>query len=344
MEQDLHRLLRFGNSLEELIEFINRSFHRKARTEGWKSWRYEPRQIAAMLARPGRFYKTFEIPKKSGAMRRIDAPRDSLKKIQWSLVPVFSEMFNPSDAAFGFIRGRGIVENALRHSEQPIVLNVDIKGFFPSISEGRLVALFRRGPGLHMSEYMAKSLARLCTLRGKLPQGSPASPVLTNFVSTRLDARLIGLSRRFNCRYSRYVDDITFSSSSLEALHGLEPALQQILGKEGFKLNPEKTRIQLPSMRQEVTGLVLSQSRLNDGGQVNTPRSYRRQVRAMLHSWRKKGLFEAAQIAGVVSDDPASAFISQVRGRMAHMRHVSRTEEVERMHREMLELLKLESE
>ena len=340
----MHRLLRHGQNIDDLTRFINLAFHRKARTQGWKAWRYEPRQIAAMLVKPHRYYRTFEIPKKSGAMRRIDAPKASLKKIQWSFVPVFSEMFSVSEAAFGFVRGRGIVENARSHEGQSVILNVDIKGFFPSISEGRLSALFRMAPGLQMSGYMARSMARLCTLHGKLPQGSPASPVLTNFVTVRLDARLIGLAHKFGCRYSRYVDDITMSSSSAKALREMMPTLDLILRKEGFVLNSEKTRIQGASIRQEVTGLVLSQEVLDYGGRVNTKRTFRRTVRAMLHTWRTQGLHEAARCSGFEGNDAGQSFIRQLRGRVAHLLHVGRTAEVERMQREMLELLKLETE
>lgn len=338
MEANRLELLTSGATAIELTAFVNAVFADRARMQGWKSWVYEPRHLMSMIRKPAQYYSTFEIPKKSGGLRKIDAPRASLKRIQWSLIPVFNEMFHTSEVAFGFVRGRGIKENATFHLGQPVVLNVDIEGFFPSIREGRLVGLFTNAPGVRASHFMARSIARLCSLDGRLPQGSPASPVLTNFVAYRLDARLAGLARRYGCRYSRYVDDITFSGSGRSAMDSLFPELEAILKSEGFSLNADKTRLQTASMRREVTGLVLSSGHGKD--HINTRRQYRREVRAMLYSWAKWGLASAARRNGFEGLDAQDVFVRHLHGRIAHMLHVYPSAEVCRMQQHLHHLLK----
>ena len=333
-------LLSSGQDLKALEGFVNSVFAEKAEAESWEPWKYFQKRLGAMLANPRGFYHSFTIPKKSGGSRQIDAPQKSLKLLQASLIPVFEAMLVPSPDAFGFLPGRSIVDNAKAHLGKDTVLNVDIKGFFPSITTGRLTTVFRNAKDVQVSAYMARSLARLVTLDGRLPQGSPASPVLTNLVSVRLDARLAGLARKYGCRYSRYVDDISFSASGPRALHRLMPHLESILNREGFGLNPDKTRIQSASMRQEVTGLVLSHAKSTVPVQVNTPRKFRRVTRSMLHSWRQHGLLDAATRSGMVGDGASGAFVNTVRGRIAHLRHVAETAEVQRFKVDFDELIK----
>jgi len=341
MEEHLSNHLRTGQDVQTLTRFLNAMLLRRAEKDGWTPWRWQERQIDAMLTDPSWFYRSFTIPKKSGGLRHIDAPKRTLKLVQWALVPLFSEMFTPSSQVYGFVKGRGIVDNASVHLGQSALLNVDIQGFFPSVSRARIEAILKDGPVLRLSEYMARSIARLCTLHGGLPQGSPASAVLTNLVTVRLDARLAGLAEQFGCRYSRYVDDITLSASSRAALDRALPKLEMILLSEGFALNTNKTRIQTLSMRREVTGLVLAGERIGVPA-VNVPRPYRRQVRAMLHHWRKHGILEAAARIGFDGDHgvrPDLAFVRQLQGRIAHLRHVNPTPEVERFYTDLSDLL-----
>ena len=331
-------MLSRGQDEKSLTRFVNKASALRAEEEGHTAWEFDRRLIAAMVSQPNRFYSSFTIPKKSGGERRIDAPHKPLKMVQRALSFVFDSMFSPAESAYGFIHGRGIVQNAQVHLGQDYVLNVDLKGFFPSISTGRLIALFRSNPATDMSVYMATSIARLCSFRGALPQGSPASPVLTNMVSVRLDARLAGLSQRYGCTYSRYVDDLTFSAERRRPLDKMMPRLEQILVTEGFELNPDKTRMQFRSMRQEVTGLVISHSDSGVEPMVNAPRKFRRDVRAALHVWRRDGLQLAAE-RNVATGDP-DVFIHQIRGKVAHMCHVNRTPEANRIHTEFNTLLK----
>lgn len=177
-------------------------------------------------ARASKGYKKFKIPKKSGGFREIAAPQKSLLMIQECLNVIFQALYEPSAIATGFLPGKSVVDNAFRHVGMNYVLNTDIKDFFPSIGKGRIykmLLLKRYG----FKPEIALTVAGLCCMKvvkkdpesGKrtvdyvLPQGSPASPILTNMICQNLDRRLNGLAKRFNVNCSRYADDITFSSS-----------------------------------------------------------------------------------------------------------------------------------
>ena len=331
----------FTDSLESganplaLAKFINHLSARRAGPLGMKPWAFSPRELTSMMEESHLHYRPFTLPKKAGGTRKIHAPEPALKMVQWSLAPFFRTLFTPAACSFGFERGRGIVENARVHVGQDWVLNADIRDFFPSISTARLQGLFLSDWGPQMSVYMAQCLARLVTHQGRLPQGAPSSPVLTNLVAADLDIRLQGLALHFGCRYSRYVDDITFSSSGQNALEEVMPRLQRIVESEGFGLNPQKTRVQPASMRQGVTGLVLTSRKSGVNPAVSAPREFRRQTRSMLHAWRVKGLAPAAECMSQSPND----FARSLEGRIAHICHVRRSPEAIRMKEEFGRLM-----
>lgn len=161
---------------------------------------------------PNRRYTEFQIPKKAGGTRTIAAPCPALKMVQRLLNGVFQELYRPKPASHGFVRGRSIVSNASRHKRQRFVLNVNLRGFFPSINEGRIWGLFRAKP-YELKSNVAKLIARLCCHNNALPQGAPTSPVLSNMVCRRLDRQLMKLAQGHRCIYTRYADDLTFSTS-----------------------------------------------------------------------------------------------------------------------------------
>lgn len=224
-------------------------------------------------------YTSFEIPKKSGGQRVIDAPSAELKAIQrWILDQILVRM-HTSQHAYGFIRGRSIVDNARCHMGKQCVVGIDIQDFFQSIGIDSVFRIFYYyGYSREVSYY----LARICTYRGHLPQGSPASPYLANIAFLKADKRLSMLSSTYNASYSRYADDITFSGSgNLDNI--LEPAIQ-ILNDEGFSHNPSKTRIARNHQRQEVTGLIVN----NDT--VHVRKSFKRKFFQEIYYCKKYGV------------------------------------------------------
>ncbi|WP_345264428.1 reverse transcriptase domain-containing protein [Nibrella viscosa] len=242
-------------------------------------------------------YQSFNIPKKRGGERMIYAPVGPLKTIQRCLNLVFQCVFAPHPAANGFAVGRSIAGNALPHVGRPYVYNLDLKDFFPAIDFQRVKACLKLPPFLLDGERepLAFLIANLCCVRNPeeparafLPQGAPTSPILTNVICQKLDRRLTGLAKRFGATYSRYADDITFSSYTniYQADGEFCRELERIITDQRFAVHPAKTRLQRRGYRQEVTGLVVNEK-------VNVSRRYLRTVRAMLNNWEALGYDEA---------------------------------------------------
>jgi RNA-directed DNA polymerase len=259
-------------------------------------------------------YRTFQIAKRTrGEMRSIKAPDEGLLRIQRLLLVCLSAAFGPGDdASHGFVAGRNVLTNAQPHTGRRFVLNLDLKDFFPQTHFGKVVAVLQLPP-FKLDKEGAYLVANLCCDEGALPQGAPTSPLLTNAVCQRLDRQLGQLAKQFSCRYTRYADDLTFSSNRHVFTRRFHTTLNAILAREGYEQNLKKQRLQLPNMRQEVTGVVV-----ND--KPSAPRTYVRQIRAMLHNWSKNG-YEAA----------TAKLIEGYGESKAHSRHKGRVPKLERV-------------
>lgn len=270
-----------------------------------------PHDVAALLGYQYRFlvrvlyrtpdaakYTSFDIPKRRGGKRTIDAPNPYLKAVQRRLSAVLYAVHRPRSSAHGFLRARGIVSNASRHFGRRHVGNVDLENFFGSINFGRVRGLFRAKP-YGLPEPVATVLAQICCHNNALPQGAPTSPIVSNMLANSLDRELERLAKKYRCHYSRYADDLTFSTrqkafpGELLASQGegqvaatLGSELAAALHNQGFRPNPAKVRLAGQYVRQEVTGLVVNEK-------VNIRREFIRQLRAMIHALGKFGV-EAA--------------------------------------------------
>ncbi len=246
-------------------------------------------------------YQTFTIKKKSGTDRTIHAPVKGLKSILRSLNFVLQCMYEPHKAAIGFVLEKSIVDNAKKHVGQHYVLNIDLKDFFHTFDRNRVKMAFMYEPfNLNGDkEPLAFLLASLCThpievdgeVKTVLPQGSPTSPTLTNILCKKLDRRLTGLAKRFGATYTRYADDITFSSPhNVYTDEEFNKELKRIIEEDQkLTINPKKTRLQKAGYRQEATGLIV-----ND--KVNVRRRYVKEIRMWLYYWEKYGYEKAEQI------------------------------------------------
>jgi len=235
-------------------------------------------------------YSVFYLPKKSGGFRTIKAPDDNLKLLQTRLNFILNLVFEPSPNAHGFIFNKNIITNSELHVKQNYILNIDIKDFFPSIKKDRISKLFRSKP-YNLSENFVELIADICCFQNSLPQGAPTSPTLTNMICIKLDEKMKDLSSKYICNYSRYADDITFSGMDKAVPDNLLSEIENIISSEGFVINKKKVRINKHSQRQEVTGLIVNEK-------VNINRKYIRNIRAILHSWKTKGIKEAASLYG----------------------------------------------
>ncbi len=229
-------------------------------------------------------YTVFYIKKKSGTYREIKAPVWKLKLIQRAVAIILQSVYTVQEQAYGFVPGRSIVDNARQHAGASFILNIDLKDFFPSVYFKRVQKVLELPP-FHLSgekEPLAFMIANLCSEDGVLPQGAPTSPLLTNIICQRLDRRLQEFASVYKTTYTRYADDITFSSNDFVFTKRFKDKLEKILADERFTINQAKTRLQGKGYRQEVTGLTVNEK-------VNVNRWFLRSYRTMLHLFNKKG-------------------------------------------------------
>ena len=224
-------------------------------------------------------YKTFPLIKKNGKVRIIDAPTIDLKVRQKWIKRNIIDKIKVSHVAFGFIKKRSICDNAKMHINQKVVVNIDLKDFFPSISYSQVFKIFRYiGYSYRISHYLTK----LCTnYNFVLPQGAPTSPGISNIVLLKLDKRLLSLAKKYGFLYSRYADDLTFSGD--ENILKYIKVIKKIIFDEGYNINANKFRVQFNNSRQVVTGLVVNKK-------LTIPQKIRNELDLALYYINKFGL------------------------------------------------------
>ena len=259
-------------------------------------------KINQLWRRPAFQYKVFDIPKKQGGSRTIAQPSRELKALQaWILHNILGPL-RPSSASVGFERGESILRNAQPHIGARVTMSLDLEDFFPSVRANRVFVLFR---WLGYSDWTSSLFTQLCTLEGGLPQGSPASPKLANLVCLRLDRRIMGYVGRRGIAYTRYADDLNFSSFSQSALVHASRFIRFIITDEGFTLNHAKTRIAGPGRCHRTTGLVITEESVGIG------RRKFRMLRSRINDLR-------AVEAGTASADR----VAHIRGWLAYVKSV----------------------
>jgi RNA-directed DNA polymerase len=247
----------------------------------------------------GTHYHRWTVPKRDGSPRLISAPKPELKAAQRWITREITEHLPVHGAAHGFIVGRSIASNARIHAGARVVVKLDIRGFYPTVTMRRVKGLLRRAG---LGEQVATVMALLATesprepvaTHGKtyfvatgprsLPQGAPTSPSITNALCLRLDCRLSGLARKLACRYTRYADGLTFSwhGSDAPQIGALLRAVTMIVRAEGFEIHTKKTRVMRSGARQKVTGLVVNAAPERPPARV--PRKTVRDLRAAIRN------------------------------------------------------------
>ncbi len=302
---------------------------------------FQPKALAYILYRKPQAtkYSSFAVPKRGGGVRNIDAPSADLMLLQQRLSDLLQNCIEEINAsrkfkdqlAHGFKRRRSIITNATKHKKRRYVLNIDLKDFFPSINFGRVRGFFIKDANFLLDPRVATILAQIASYQSGLPQGAPCSPVISNLIGHVLDIRLCKLASANGCTYSRYADDITFSTnkpdfpSSLARripnnVHQWEVGdkLEEAITSAGFAINPLKTRMQYRRSRQMVTGLVVNRK-------VNIRTEYRRTVRAMAHRLFRTGSFQRMRIVnanGVPTPTMVNGTIAQLNGMFGHINAV----------------------
>lgn len=273
-----------------------------------------------------RGYTDFTIPKKSGGVRLISAPGRLRKQLQHRLLPVLYSAYKIGPNVHGFARGRSVRTNALPHASRGVVINFDLKDFFPSISFQRIRGVFLGTP-MRLDWSIANILAQMCSLDGVMPAGAPTSPVLSNIICAKLDKRLAALAARLGGTYTRYADDLTFSFdrplAQLRSIAMLDeegkPAvgasISEIVSSEGFSINMEKFRIAMKGSRKTVTGLVVNEK-------VNVKRSWYLMLESTIYAMEKFGTAAVAAKAFPEEDIPGVALarlLRQFHGKVSYL-------------------------
>lgn len=270
-------------------------------------------------------YKQFSIPKKNGGIRTICAPNKELKNIQkrlanalyyelkmireeWDIIPKISHAFE---------KKKSIISNCEIHKRKRFILNVDLEDFFDHFHYGRVYGYFSKNKYFLCEDEVARTIANLACYKGRLPQGAPTSPIITNLIFQAVDSRILKLTREFRLDYTRYADDLTFSTNrkDFEELYPefLEK-LSKLLERSGFEINQNKIRLSCRGSRQTVTGLIVN-------NKINVSSDYFRTVRAYAHSFYKTGSFQIKDKNGSVIKEGTA---NQLEGMLSFIRMIDR--------------------
>ena len=229
-------------------------------------------------------YKTFKIAKKNGGYREISAPSYELKILQkWILVNILEKQ-ETSKYCTAFCKNKnGLKENAVFHKEQKYLLEIDLMDFYPSISKVMVANLFRR---LGYTNEISQVFTSVCTFRNKLPQGGITSPCISNLVTKYLDEKIADYCSNKKIIYSRYADDLTFSSNNLAILRNSEKEIINLIQKNSrFKINESKTRLLTPNGRKQVTGININNN------EIKVEKKIKRKIRAIIYHSLKNERF-----------------------------------------------------
>lgn len=280
-------------------------------------------------------YHTFDIPKRSGGTRTISAPEPRLKTLQKRLANVLyacrEEIDKTSDLpslSHGFRKKHSILTNARPHKRRRHVLNLDLQDFFSSFNFGRVRGFFLKNCHFALNAKIATLIAQIACHNNELPQGSPCSPIISDLIAHPMDVHLAQLSKKHRLTYSRYADDLTFSTGQKQfpaAVATPDPnaptrwlpgrELLAPIAKSGFLVHPNKTRMQFRISRQVVTGLTVNEK-------VNIRADYYWYARAMCNSAFQTGTYRRpASYNGSGNAAPITS-LAPLEGILSHIHYI----------------------
>lgn len=264
----------FGDVSQEAVDFIERSglpfiqnADHLAAYVGVSS-----SLIRQILHKKSYHYRQFDLAKPDGTSRQISTPKTYLKVLQWWIADNVLCSVPIDDCVHGFVRGRSYVTNANVHLGARHLLNVDIKGFFPSLTQDMISSVFL---SLGYGDDGARLLADICSLDGVAPTGAPTSPAIGNAILSDFDDAMVDVAKGAGLTYTRYADDLTFSSQDFIGQEFVE-TVSALMLPFGFELNDRKTRFMGSGDRMEVTGVTINKS-------PNLSRDWRNFARGYLH-------------------------------------------------------------
>ena len=263
------------------------------------------------------FYQSFDIPKKDGSARHIYAPTGVLKTIQKKLADALydyqksikSETNIKTNISHAFEKEKGIITNAQIHRNKRYIICLDLKDYFESFHFGRVMGFFENNRNYKLSHEVAVIIAQIACYNGFLPQGAPSSPVITNLISQIMDSHLLKICKKYHLDYTRYADDLTFSTNDKNFLDKKDAFIEEVsfeIESSGFSINDSKTRIVFRDSQQVVTGLIVNKK-------LNVPRSYYKNTRAMWRTFYTTGNYLIDGQQGTVNQlEGRFSFIDQI--------------------------------
>ncbi len=260
--------------------------------------------VFGMTNSPCSYYRSFDLRKKSGGKRRIDAPLPTLLRAQRWILRNILETRACHPAAKAYLSDTSIKLNARFHRAQTNILKMDVSDFFGSISEFEVTSMFE---GMGYRRKVAIGLAKICCLDGALPQGAPTSGYLSNLFMHDFDKEFFSHCRKKNYRYTRYADDITISSHKLDRGE-VVATVSSMLSNIGLRVNKSKTRLMKPNNRQKVTGVVVNT-------RLSVERTLLKKIRQECYFVQKFGIYGHARKTG--SKDPR-ACLERLLGQVSH--------------------------
>lgn len=270
---------------------------------------YSEQFLYSVSASPEQFYREYRIPKKSGGIRLINEPLPTLKIVQRSIIDDILSSVEPHKAAKAYRKNHTLRGNALIHRRRPYMLKIDIKDFFSNITTHAIYSLFY---DLGYTSQIARLLTGLCTLNNGLPQGAPTSSLLSNLVMREFDDRVLTHCVEREIFYTRYADDMTFSSKTAE-LPTLIPFVRNQLKRFGLDLNERKTNFSGTGARKFVTGIVVNE-------RLNILKHDRKKLRQEMYYIKKFGLNGHLRATGNLT----SNYIDRLLGRLNFAHFVTR--------------------
>lgn len=216
---------------------------------------------------------------------------------------------NPN-ISHAFQKEKSFITNAKIHRNKRFIINIDLENFFDSFHFGRVRGYFLKDRSFQLPSEVATVIAQLACYQGKLPQGAPTSPIITNLICNIFDVRISKLAKKYRLDYTRYVDDSSFSTNNKEFLNVKNMFFEELekeITYSGFSINKNKTRIQYRDSRQEVTGVVVNKK-------LHVSRDYYKRTRAMAYQLYRSGeYFIENEIKGTINQlEGRFSFINQL--------------------------------
>lgn len=270
-----------------------------------KDLRLPSAYIESVIGSASHAYKTYQVPKRTKGFRTIHHPSRPLKALQrWMLTNIISK-FPVHSAAMAYQKGCSILKNAAAHSDSQYLLRMDFENFFPSIKEAHIHAYLQvaktQTPELFgWTSDDENVFLRIVLRKSALTIGAPTSPGLSNAICYELDSRISTLCNARRVSYTRYADDLFFSTKLRGVLKSIETEVESLVAglalPDGLSINKAKTRHYSKKNSRRVTGIVLGSD-----SKAYVGRDLKRKVRAMIHKYATLDPSERASLSGLIS-------------------------------------------